>query len=141
MPEAAQSIDGTLRILRTICAALLLSMVAYVWIAEKIAVHPAQAMDRTFSTSIGILVVAIVVGAFVVRAKMIRPALDTLQTKPEDIPSLGRWRAGTILSYALAESTVLFGLVLRTTGATRAQSASYYVVGPLLLLLWWPRRP
>jgi hypothetical protein len=141
MAQVAQSIDGNLKILRIIHLALLVSMGLYIWVAEKIVVHPAQVLDRVFSTSIGALVVVIVIAAFVVRSKMIGPALDTLQTQPEDTGSLTRWRAGNIISYALAESTVLFGFVLRIMGAPLTQSAWFYLAGPLLMLSWWPRRP
>jgi hypothetical protein len=133
MAQVAQSIDGSLKILRITHSALLLSMGLYIWVAEKIVVHPELVLDRIFSTSIGALAVVTVIAAFVVRRKMIGPALDTLQTKPEDTGSLTRWRAGNIISYALAESTVLFGFVLRMLGAPLTQSAWFYFAGPLLI--------
>jgi hypothetical protein len=144
MPQVVQSIDGTLRVLRIIHSALLLSMVLYIFVAERIArivTHPVQPIDHTFLASIAIVSIVAASTAFVFRIKMIGPALDTLQIAPGDVSSLNRWRAGSIISYALAESIVLFGLALRSVGASLPQSAWFYVAGPLLMLSWWPRRP
>ena len=115
-------------------------MVLYIFVVEKIVAHPVQSINHTFWASIAIVSVVVACTAFVFRMKMIGPALDALQITPGDVSSLNRWRAGSIVSYVLAESIVLFGLALRLVGASLPQSAWFYLAGPLLMLSWWPRR-
>ena len=101
MAQVVQSIDGTLKVLRIIHSALLLSMILYIFVAEKSVVHPTRPIDHTLLASFVVVSVAIVSTAFVFRIKMIGPALGTLQTTPGDVSSLNRWRAGSIISYRL----------------------------------------
>jgi hypothetical protein len=140
MQQPAPSIEGTRRYLCSVHLVLLASMILYVWTAEKFISHQGKSLDRTLATAIAIASVAIVGIAFLVRTKMVRPALDALQLRPDDASSLARWSSGSIYSYILIESVVLFGFVLRFLGGTLAQSAPFYAVGIGLMLLWRPQK-
>lgn len=72
---------------------------------------------------------------------MIRPALETLQAKPDDGASLERWRTGSFVSYILAEAIVLFGLCLRFLGGRPTLALPFYGVGIVMMLFLFPRRP
>jgi hypothetical protein len=134
------TLDGTLRTLRTVYLVLLAAMLLYVTIAER-AEHQLINMNRTFLAGLGGIAAIGVVIALYVQAKMIRPALETLQAKPDDATSLGRWRSGSLASYVVAEGIVLFGLCLRFLGGTRAMALPFYGVGIVMMIFLFPRRP
>jgi hypothetical protein len=139
MQQPAPSIEGTRRFLRTVNLVLLASMILDVWAAEKLFPHEPRTLNRIMATEFAVMGAAMLGIAFFARKKMVGPALDALQFKPDDVSSLTRWRAGNILSYILMESVVLFGFALRFLGGTLAQSVPFYAVGLGLMLLWWPR--
>ena len=140
MQRPVQLADAALRPLRAIHLALLASMLLYVYLGEKLFSRQPNSTDRTFVTAVAVISAAMIGIAFIVRAKMIRPALDRLQSVPDDANSLRRLRSGSIVSYILAESVVMFGLILRALSGTLHQSLPFYIAGPVLMVLWWPRR-
>jgi hypothetical protein len=115
-------------------------MLLYVAVAERTQ-HQFIHMNRAFLAGLS-SVAAILVGiALYLQVKVIRPALDALEAKPDDGSSLERWRGGSFASYIAAEAVVLFGLCLRFLGGVRALSLPFYFVGILLMLFLFPRRP
>jgi hypothetical protein len=120
---------------------MLISVFLYIWVAEKVLRHSQQSPDLVFTTSIGVLAAAVFVAAIVVRIKIVQPALDLLQTKPGDEQSLVRWRSGSISSFVLAETVMMFGVALRAVGVRLAQSAPFYLAAIVLMLFLRPRRP
>jgi hypothetical protein len=141
MPQAALKVDNSLRLLRTVRIALLVAIILYISMAEVFLRPPAHPLDHTFYGGIAIVAALCSAIAWLARKRMLPPALGTLRTAPNDAPSCARWRTWTIVSDALALSVVLFGFTLRFMGATTAQAAPFYVVGFVLMILWWPRRP
>ncbi|MGB8542060.1 MAG: hypothetical protein WCD49_10545 [Candidatus Acidiferrales bacterium] len=141
MPPTAPSVEGTFRALRTVHFVLLASILLYIWAGEKVIRHNQQVPGRAFSTAFGLFAAATSVAALVVRTKTIQPALDLLQTQPNDTSALNRWRSGSILSYVLAESVVLFGFSLRIFGGTLALSAPFYIAAIVLMIFLRPQRP
>jgi hypothetical protein len=136
----APTVDGTLRGLRVLYLILLLAMLLYVAVAEKTQ-HQLIAMNRTFLAGLSSVAAIMVGAALYLQVKVIRPALEALQAKPDDGSSLERWRNASFASYMLAEAIVLFGLCLRFLGGTRTVSFAFYGVGILLMLFLFPRRP
>jgi hypothetical protein len=134
------TIDSTLRSLRTLYLILLIAMLLYVAIAEKNQ-HQLIDMNRAFLAGLSVAAAIIVGVAAYVQVKMIRPALETLQSKPDDAASLSRWRSTSLASYIMAEAIVLFGLCLRFLGGTRALALPFYGVGLVMMLFFLPRRP
>ena len=75
----------------------------------------------------------------VLRRATIGRAQDVLRTSPNDAAALGRWRMGQIITFAICEAIVLYGLVLRFMGATLKQSAPLYVLGICAMLFFRPQ--
>lgn len=134
------TVDGTLRGLRVLYLILLLAMLVYVAVAEKTQ-HQLIAMNRAFLAGLSSLAAIMVGIALYLQVKVIRPALEALEAKPDDDSSLERWRGASFASYILAEAAVLFGLCLRFLGGARTLSLPFYFVGILLMLFLFPRRP
>ncbi len=141
MQQPANTIEGTLRNLHVLHSAILLSMVLYIGVAEKVVPHPPRVLNPVFPLAFGFFSLSAIGFALFVRTKKIRPALDALQAKPDDRDALGSWKSGTVLTDVMVECVVLFGFAQRFLGATPAQAAPFYITGIALMLLWWPRRP
>jgi hypothetical protein len=141
VPQAANTVEGTLRFLRVFSSVLLFSVILYIWVAEKVVEHPPQLLNPVMLLGIGACSLAVFAIALFARVKIIRPALETLQTKQDDTSALQHWRSGNILSFVLFEAIVLFGFALRFLGGSTLQSLPFYAAGIGLMLLWWPHRP
>jgi len=131
---------NTIKVLRMLQGAMLLSIVLYAFIGE--AVGPkAQAVNPTLSYLFSTLSVAVVGIIFVVRRTMVFPASESLVAHPDDSVSLNHWKTGYIITYALCEALALLGLVLRFLGSTFPQSVLFYIGGFVLLFFFRPRQP
>jgi len=134
------TIDGTLRWLRIVYFAMFVAMALYVYISE-ITQHQLIDMNRAFLFGLGLVAVVLVGIALYVQVKTIRPALETLQAKPDAVAAMASWRSASLASYVIAEAIVLFGLCLRFLGGARILCIPFYVVGIALMLTLFPRRP
>jgi hypothetical protein len=85
--------------------------------------------------------VTIVGVILVVRRTLVIQSEASLAARPSDLPTLNRWRAGHIMTYALSDAIAVFGLVLRLMGFSLSQVAYFYISGFILLLFFGPRRP
>jgi len=125
----------SLKTLRTIQWAMLLSVLLYVAVGEVLAPrirHVDPALSYIFSTlAVGI----------VVRRTLVLRAAATLATEPDDNICLSQWKTGYIATYALCEALALFGLVLRFRGSEFLQSLLFYIGGFVLLFFFRPRQP
>jgi len=130
----------SLRTLRLLQWSMLASIVLCVVVGETVgprARYVEPALSYVFST----LAVGIVGTIFVVRRTLVLRAAVALVQQPEDNLSLGHWRTGYIVTYALCEALALFGLVLRFQGAELKQSLLFYIGGFVLLFFFRPRQP
>jgi hypothetical protein len=132
--------DSTIRLLRIIQIALLVSMVLYVFLGESLGPGPKPtnpAVYYVFSlaaiTTVGIILV--------VRRTFVMPSGAILRTRSDDLATLNRWRVGHIATAALCESLALYAFVLRFLGFNLSQVAPLYVAGFILLLFLGARRP
>jgi hypothetical protein len=141
MSQPPQTVEGTLRIVRTVHGVLLFAMFMQVLTVEKILPHQPRQLDSTFTSAILVLSIAIVGATVYIRLKMVGTALDTLRSTPDDPNSLAKWRKGVVLSDVLLDAVVLYGFVLRLLGGPLQQSLPFYVVGIGLMILWWPKHP
>jgi hypothetical protein len=140
MPPLALTLENSMRSMRIIYGVLLLAAISYVLMAEKLShqePRDIRVMWLGFLVN-GLMIVGI---ALFFRFRMLQPAAETLQEKPDDQTALARWRAGNTLCCVLLEAVVLFGFALRFMGGTTMQSLPFYTVGIALMLVWWPRRP
>lgn len=127
--------------LRTFQGALILSIFLYGLVLKEIPTPSPQAPDALLAILLGVVSAGMLVAGLVVRSRMIGRAYETLRVKPDDRESLNRWRVGAVLSAALAEAVVLYGLVLYLIGKPVRQAAPFFVVGAVVMLLWWPKQP
>jgi hypothetical protein len=133
------AMESTVRTLRLLRIAMLASIVLYVVIGERLAQHKPPntalfyAMSLVSITTIGIILV--------VRRTLVLQSEETLRVRPTDTLALNRWRSGFIVTYALAETQALLGLVLRILGFSLSQIAPFYVAGFILMLFFSPRAP
>jgi hypothetical protein len=134
------SLEGTLRWLRVWYSILLIAIVLYVVVSER-AQHQLIDMNRAFLAGLSVLAAILIGVALFVQVKVVRPALEILQAKPDAVDALASWRSASLASYVIAEAIVLFGLCLRFLGGARALSIPFYVVGIVLMFFLFPRRP
>ena len=132
--------ETCLRLLRILQAALFGSLLLYGLVGEI--AGPKEARDVKQMQLILMVLAAASWGViFFVRQRLVQPAEEILRTQPEDAAALGRWRAGNMATFFLAEAVALYGLVLRMLGSTLLQAAPFYSAAILLLLAFTPRRP
>jgi F0F1-type ATP synthase membrane subunit c/vacuolar-type H+-ATPase subunit K len=153
-PQPQANLEAALRLVRIIHFAMLAASVLYVLVGEVVATkgfvgevfdeggavvseHPHEMLANIFL----VLGVGLAFAAMLFRQKLASSAQQALLRSPSDAAALGRWRLAHILAFALAETVVLFGLVLRIMGAPLATAAILYAIGFVALLILAPRRP
>jgi F0F1-type ATP synthase membrane subunit c/vacuolar-type H+-ATPase subunit K len=129
-----------LRTLRAVQWSLLVSILLYAFIGERIG-PSVRGVDPALSYIFSTLSVGIVGTILVVRRTLVQRAADSLATQPDDKLSLGHWQTGYIVTYALSEALALFGVILRFQGCQVQQSLLFYIGGFVLILFFWPRQP
>lgn len=139
--ESAAPIEQTHRFLQLVHGCLLCAVLAYVFVMHFIPVERSEELDSKFVVGCAIIALLDLAIATVVRSRKLRPALQTLQTTPNDARALALWRQGSILSGVQAMTVALFGMALHFVGAPTWQVTSFFVVGAAVMLLWWPHKP
>ena len=131
--------SAALRTVRIIQVAMLVSVGIYVVLGEVLGSRLTTNASTLYAISFASI--SLVGAILVVRKTMVLQSEAELKAKPGDAATLGPWKAGYIVTYALCEALALFGLLLRIMGFTVAQVWPYYAGSAVLLLLFWPRSP
>ena len=131
--------EPTRKVLQIVRIALLVSVVCYAFIGERMA--QSAAPDRNIYFAITLFAITTVGIIFAVRRLFVLRPEETLVSQPENAAALNRWRAGYLAIYALSESVALFGFVLRILGFRLSEVTPFYLAGFALMLLFGPRRP
>ncbi len=132
--------ESAIRVVRAIQIAMLISVGVYVLVGEGVKSPPGLNNPVLFYV-LSLVTITIVGVILVVRRTLVLQSAVALASRPNDAATLGRWRAGHIMTYALSEAIAIFGLVLRIVGFSLSQVASFYIAGFILLLFFGPRRP
>lgn len=132
--------ESAIKLIRAVQIAMLVSVILYVAVGEGIGSVP-KLNNPVLFYMLSLATITIVGVILVVRRTLVLQSAATLATRPNDAATLGRWRAGHIMTYALSEAIAIFGLVLRIIGFSLSQVAYFYVAGFILLLFFGPRRP
>jgi len=132
--------ENAIKIVRLIQIAMLLSVGMFVVAGEMVGSIP-KLSNPTLFYALSLATITIVGVILVVRRTLVLQSAVTLATRPNDLATLNRWRAGYVMTYALSEAIAMFGLLLRLIGFTLSQVASFYIAGFILLLFFGPRRP
>jgi len=132
--------ENAIKIVRLIQIAMLLSVGIFVVAGEMVGSIP-KLSNPTLFYALSLATITIVGVILVVRRTLVLQSAVTLATRPNDVATLNRWRAGYVMTYALSEAIAMFGLVLRLIGFSLSQVASFYIAGFILLLFFGPRHP
>ena len=135
-----ETIEATLRRLRILHAAMMGAVVLYFWIGERIRPSEPRQPSPVIYVLLGATGAVFAGMTLWFRKKAMESAEEASRVNPGDAQALARLRMGYIVSFAFAETVVLFGFVLRVLGASLLQVAPFYAVGLFLLLLCTPRR-
>jgi len=133
--------EGTLRFVRILHGALLVSMLLY---AVIMYVVPSTTRDKpplVEVEALAVIGVALICVAIWLRRKRIDAAFELLRTKPNDAGALQDWRQGAVLSATMAEALVLFSVALHFMGGSRVEVGGFWVAGVIAMLGWWPQQP
>jgi hypothetical protein len=122
---------------RLIQIAMLGSMVMFTVVGEL--VHGSASPNNTLFYALSLASISTLGAAVVLRRTLVSPCEMALREKPDDAVLLARWKAGYILLYALCETLVLFGLILRISGFALVHVWGFYAGGFLLAILFSPR--
>jgi uncharacterized membrane protein len=141
MQQGQVTVQGTLRMLRTVHGAFMLCIVLYVVVMQMVPAQNAEPLSTNMPLLLGILAVANLASGQMIRSRRLRLAFETLRSKPDDAQSLARWRQGVIIGDSLAQAVVLYGFVVHFLGGTNRQVAPFFIAGAVAMLVWWPVQP
>jgi hypothetical protein len=116
-------------------------MLLYVYMMRMIPADPSKTLNPTLLWALCLVGIYCLGMGQLMRSKHLRLAFETLRAKPDDAASLARWRAGVIISDALAEAVVLCGFVIHMLGGTSREVAPFFIAGVTAMLIWWPKQP
>jgi hypothetical protein len=133
-------VEAAIKVIRAIQIVMLLSVAVFVLVGEVVGSIP-KLNNPTLFYALSLATITIVGVILVVRRTLVLQSAAALATRPNDVATLNRWRAGYIMTYALSEAIAMFGFVLRIIGFTLSQVWSFYIAGFILLLFFSPRRP
>jgi F0F1-type ATP synthase membrane subunit c/vacuolar-type H+-ATPase subunit K len=132
--------ESSLKLLRTVQVAMLISIGLYAFIAQGYGPPPRE-VSLTFIYTMAALAISMIGAILVVRGIVVKPAEKALQENPENAVVLNRWRTGCIVTFALSEAVVLYGVLSRFAGLRFSQVVPFFVAGFVLMLFFGPRRP
>ena len=132
--------ESSLRLVRTVRLVLMASIVFYAAVAGWLRPYASPKTQTYFYVIAGLAAWA-VEGIFSFRRKFLKPSEEILATKPDDVVALRRWRAASIVTYALCDAIALYGLLLRVLGFSWLLAMPFFVTGLVLMLYFAPRRP
>jgi hypothetical protein len=101
---------------------------------------PEKSVPIILTVALGTIAASTISVAQTLRQKLLFAPATALVSDPENAVLLRRWRAGNIVSFAFAESVMLFGVVLKFLGERWSIVSIFFGVGLLLLLLWAPQK-
>jgi hypothetical protein len=140
MPTSEDRVEGSLKHLRIVHVALLVSLGLYAFMGEWIQKKPETLDPMVLKVMAGLALATGTVILFV-RMRLILDAEEKLGLQPTDMSAFARWHVLHFISFVLCESIGLYGIALRFMGASFRQAAAFYAGAILLMLLSTPRRP
>jgi uncharacterized membrane protein len=133
------ALDNAMQPLRKVHAALLVAMVLYVIIGERI--RPQEPKDvGLVATALVIVGIITAGGTIFLRRLLMQPAEQALRTRQDDA-ALNGWCMGSLVSLVLCEAVALYGFISRVLGGPIQHALLLYAGGFVLLILFTPRRP
>ena len=122
----------------TIYAAFIITFLLYILVIQM--VKPAEKpVAPIVIGAFAFVVISYVPIAAMMRKKFLDGASEAMRKDPDDGKGLQLWRNGNILSFCVAESAMLLGVVLKFLGARWAISGIFFAFGLVLMVLWAPK--
>jgi hypothetical protein len=128
----------TLLYLRLIHAVFILTWFQFIFLLVYLHL-PEHAVPFLYPLALGAVAVTAVFVCIHLRKQFLHEPAAILESQPENQALLNRWRTGNILSFTFAESTMLFGVLLKFLGERWRIVAIFFLAGLALILLWTPR--
>ena len=135
------TMDQMLRFLRTMHSCLMVSIALYPVAMRVVAPQMTALFSPNMPIILAVLAAVTIALALYLRSRFIGSAFDVLRMRPDDAAALKGWQQGAIASDVLAEAVALYGFGLYWMGGQILQAVAFAVVGELLMVVWWPRRP
>jgi hypothetical protein len=132
--------DASFKQLRIMQFAMLGAVGLYILVGELVP-HAPHPINPILFQALALIATSTVFVLFFLRRITVRRAEPALVGPAIDSNALARWRAGIILTLALAEAIALYGFVLRMLGFSLSAVAPFYVAGCTLMLFLGPRKP
>lgn len=108
-------------------------------VVEKFVPTASQPIEQTLFVGIWIVCVTEIVVVLAIRNRKL-PVPEEIVLQKDASRAAGKWLTIQIVSYAIAISVALYGVVLRVTGASLAKAMPFYIIALVLLVVWWPRK-
>jgi F0F1-type ATP synthase membrane subunit c/vacuolar-type H+-ATPase subunit K len=132
--------EDSLKFLRTVQLAMLVSIALYAFIAGFHGPTP-KVLSVAFIYSIVALAACMAGAILLVHRIIVKPAESTLVGDADNTAALNRWRAGYIVTFALSEAVALYGIVLRFAGVEFRHVFQFFLASFVLMVFFGPRRP
>jgi hypothetical protein len=131
-------IESTLRSTRILHLVFLI--VPFLYIAVLFQLNPLERpVTPTAVYALAFECFATIAAGSLLRARKVTASAEKLGANPQDAVALRTWRSGQIISFAFAESVVLFGFLMKVLGARWNVAGIFFAVGILLLAAWTPK--
>jgi len=122
----------------TIYATFVITFFLFI-VVVQLAKPPEKPVSLAVIAAFAFVAIAYVPIGISMRKKFLDGASEKLSANPSDSKGLGLWRVGNIFSFSVAESAMLFGVVLKFLGVRWTVAGLFFAFGLLLLVLWMPR--
>lgn len=133
------TVDLAIRRARIMVGFFLVYLVLLPLILEKFVPVTATTIDQPFF--LGICIVSVLEIGVVLAVRNRYPlAREEIALQEGESSRVGKWLRIQIVSYAIAISVALYGVILRVLGASLIKTVPFYAVAIVLLLGWWPRK-
>ncbi len=138
MNPPTMTMGSSSRLLQIIWAGFLIHMGLVPFMGEYLSKGVVRPIDVFYYSFCAVVAVEVVV-ALVLRNKL-DPVHDALRLNPGDMTALMSRHRLHIFLFAISESIVLFGFMLRFLGTPLSYCIPFYAAGIMLLLLSAPRK-
>src|SRR5579863_1331000 len=128
------TVESAIRRTRMIAGFLLAYLVLLPIVIEQMVHVTPQKVDPTIFGAICVICAVEIVAALFIRSRYPLASEETA-SQSQDPRAIRRWLSSQIVSYAIAISTALYGVALGILGAPLRETASFYGVALVLLIL------
>lgn len=134
--------DQSLKVVKTVYLMMLFSMVMLAVVGEVVAGERDAGSGDLLLWLFAVMALGLFVGVILLKQMKIVPAAEEIAVMNElNAQSIGKWQAGHLISFALAESIVLYSIVLRNMGFPLSNTAYFVVAGFVAMLIVTPSDP